>query len=157
MKKLLVVMLAMVVLSSTNLEGAGLSSFYDLSLRMDMAKARDLAIAYQEKPEVGQIYLDRSWKDSETVGQITVLAVYEYNDLFKSAVYKKYGKPTSFEETYWQNPFGAKWKGFRAYWSLERDSVWLLYEPLEGKLRTFLILETKEYTKAHSKKEDLKF
>ncbi len=114
MKKtmLLSVMLAMVMLFSTNSEGVGLSSFYDLSLRMDMGKARDLMRASEgSKPEVAAIYLDGIQGNSQAVGNIIVSVDYEHNESFIQAVFKKYGKPTSLEETYWQNPLVRNGKG----------------------------------------------
>ncbi len=90
MKKtmLLSVMLAMVMLFSANSEGAGLSSFYDLSLRMDMGKARDLMRASEgSKPEVAAICLDGIQGNLQAVGNIIVSVDYEHNESFIQTVF----------------------------------------------------------------------
>jgi hypothetical protein len=138
-------------------------AFKDIYLGMSESEARKLADKYEQEDNGIRIVLgtDRAKVSSSKVFGVWAIEVEAWNtdaERLKTAVFKKYGKPTRMWATDWKTLFGTDHKGLSAEWHIGKDIVTFEYRPTDlvyGELEWggFLRIMSSEYLESLKKGE----
>lgn len=100
------------------------------------------------RPERTMVTISGTQDDPGCVEKIAVYIDHKRVTDYQQAVYEKYGKPTSSEQTSYQNNFGVKMTGLIEHWKIGTDHIFFMVRPISvGKFEATLIFETDKWVK----------